>query len=361
MSSISLVSICKRYGEVEAVKNLDVGCPEGEMLALLGPSGCGKSTTLKMLAGIESVSSGEIFFGDKAISNLTPGQRNIAMVFEDYALYPQMSVWENIAFPLKVRNASPHAAEMRIKEVVELLGLGSIVDQGVKGLSGGAQQRVAIGRALVRDPDVLLFDEPLSHLDADQKVLLRGEIKRLQKLREVTSILVTHDQIEATAIADRIAVMNNGMLQQVGTSREIYDHPVNLFVANFIGEPPMNILEAVLEADRLVGRGWACRTRASGQNETKLANGGHLMVGVRPEHVVVLPPEPGREIQGVVRHREPQGDHDVLRVETSGQTIVAEIEGPSTWRKGDHVALSFLEERLHFFDKETGRNLRVVA
>lgn len=360
MSSISIVSVSKKYGGVDAVKNLTVGCPEGEMLALLGPSGCGKSTTLKMLAGIEAVSSGEIYFGNRPVSNLAPGERNIAMVFEDYALYPQMTVWENIAFPLKVRNVSQHTSETRISEVVELLGLGSIVDQSVKGLSGGAQQRVAIGRALVRDPEVLLFDEPLSHLDADQKVLLRGEIKRLQKLREVTSILVTHDQIEATAIADRIAVMNYGVLQQVGTSQEIYERPVNLFVANFIGEPPMNIVEAVTGAGKVSGRGWACNVNASGNAGLDLSAGREIVVGIRPEHVEVHSSGENRTIAGVVRHREPQGDHDVLRVETEGPAIVAEIAGPSTWREGDHVSLRLREDRLHFFDKATGRNLLVA-
>ena len=292
MSSIAFVSISKRYGTVDAVKQLDLSCDAGEMLALLGPSGCGKSTTLKMAAGIEEVTSGEIYFGDRPVTRLAPGERNIAMVFEDYALYPQMTVWENVAFPLKVRGVGGQPAAQRIGEVLQLLGLRQLANRDVKGLSGGAQQRVAIGRALVRDPDVILFDEPLSHLDADQKVQLRAEIKRLQKLRQVTSILVTHDQTEAIAMADRVAVMNHGVLQQVGAPQDIYERPANLFVANFIGEPPMNLPRADIgEGGKLMGRGWSIDLNPqqgallAGRKETS------VVAGIRPEHIVLGRPE----------------------------------------------------------------------
>lgn len=364
MSSIAFVSVFKRYGEVDAVKQLDLACDAGEMLALLGPSGCGKSTTLKMAAGIESVSSGEIWFGERPVSRLAPGERNIAMVFEDYALYPQMTVWENVAFPLKVRGITGQPAAERIGGVLQLLGLRQMADQGVRGLSGGAQQRIAIGRALVRDPQVILFDEPLSHLDADQKVQLRAEIKRLQKLRQVTSILVTHDQTEAIAMADRIAVMNYGVLQQVGSPQDLYERPANLFVANFIGEPPMNLLPARVDEGALAGGGW--RAALDARRMALLANRpvAAVVAGIRPEHVALRAPGED-DTKGTIIYREPRGDADVLTVRLEGEagagdTIVTEVAGPSRWRAGDAVGLAIDAGRVLVFDAESGRNLELV-
>ena len=367
MSSIAFASVFKRYGTVDAVKHLDLTCEPGEMLALLGPSGCGKSTTLKMAAGIEDVTSGEIYFDDRPVTRLAPGERNIAMVFEDYALYPQMTVWENVAFPLKVRGVSGQPAAQRIGEVLQLLGLRQLADRDVKGLSGGAQQRVAIGRALVRDPDVILFDEPLSHLDADQKVQLRAEIKRLQKLRHVTSILVTHDQTEAIAMADRVAVMNHGVLQQVAAPQDLYERPSNLFVANFIGEPPMNLPLAELGEDaKLVGRGWAIALDTPGGAHLAGRKGSTVVVGIRPEHIALRPIDSPAAAKGVITYREPRGDTDVLTVivgndGAASETLIAETAGPSAWRVGDRVAVHVEANRLHLFDPDSGRNLAVAA
>jgi len=364
MASIAFSSVFKRYGKVDAVKQLDLSCDSGEMLALLGPSGCGKSTTLKMAAGIEAVTSGEIYFGDRPVTRLRPGERNIAMVFEDYALYPQMTVWDNVAFPLKVRGLFGQPATQRIGEVLQLLGLRQLADRDVKGLSGGAQQRVAIGRALVRDPDVILFDEPLSHLDADQKVQLRAEIKRLQKLRQVTSILVTHDQTEAIAMADRVAVMNHGVLQQVGAPQDLYQHPANLFVANFIGEPPMNLLPAdVAEGGRLHGRGWSLALDDKRAGVLAGQQGSTVIAGIRPEHVSLGAPTNAGEIRGTITYREPRGDADIFTIAVGGKdgsTIVAEIAGPSLWRAGDTVVLHIPIGQLHVFDEQSGRNLEVA-
>jgi ABC-type sugar transport system ATPase subunit len=294
-------------------------------------------------------------------------------VFEDYALYPHMSVRENVTFPLTVRGLSSAEAKARADGVLDLLGLHQIADRGVSNLSGGAQQRVAIGRALVRDPDLILFDEPLSHLDADQKVHLRGEIKRLQQLGAVTSILVTHDQTEATAMADRIAVMKDGVLQQVATPQEIYAHPANMFVARFIGEPPMNLLPLRRDGGRLTIADTGCPLPL-GERLRRLAetarvdgpDGGGLVAGVRPERVTIQPsnqPSDGAGLAAVVDYREPRGDVDVIiaSTRTGGSVIVAEVPGPSHYRAKDQVSIALSESHIHLFAGADGRNLEVAA
>jgi ABC-type sugar transport system ATPase subunit len=264
-----------------------------------------------------------------------------------------------------VRGITGQPAAERIGGVLQLLGLRQIADQGVRGLSGGAQQRIAIGRALVRDPEVILFDEPLSHLDADQKVQLRAEIKRLQKLRQVTSILVTHDQTEAIAMADRVALMNHGVLQQVGSPQDLYEHPANLFVANFIGEPPMNLLPAQVGEGALIGGGWRATLDARRVALLARRSGAAVVAGIRPEHVVLS--EPAEGAKGTIIYREPRGDADVLTVRLEGQggdsgdTIVTEVAGPSRWRAGDAVGLHIDPDRLLVFDAESGRNLEVAS
>jgi multiple sugar transport system ATP-binding protein len=364
LASIRFDGVWKRYGSLTAVENLNLICPEGEMLALLGPSGCGKSSTIKMAAGVEEVSSGELFFGERPVSHLGPKARNVAMVFEDYALYPHMSVRENVTFPLTVRGVSSAEAKARADGVLDLLGLHQIADRGVSNLSGGAQQRVAIGRALVRDPDLILFDEPLSHLDADQKVHLRGEIKRLQQLGAVTSILVTHDQTEATAMADRIAVMKDGVLQQVATPQEIYAHPANMFVARFIGEPPMNLLPLRRDGGRLTvaDTGWPLPLGERLHRLAETAGADSLVAGVRPERVTIRPDD-GAGLAAVVDYREPRGDVDVIIASTQrgGSVIVAEVPGPSRYRAKDQISVEFSESHIHLFAGADGRNLEVAA
>jgi ABC-type sugar transport system ATPase subunit len=382
MAHVQLEEVWKYYGDIEAVRDLTLDCDDGKMLALLGPSGCGKSTTLKMIAGVEQVSRGNIFIGDRSVKDLTPGQRNIAMVFEDYALYPHLSVRENIAFPLKVRKAASRHIQTRVNDAIALLNLGDVADDNVKALSGGAQQRVSIGRALVRDPELLLFDEPLSHLDADQKVYLRGEIKRLQQTIGLTSILVTHDQIEAVAMSDKVAVMNEGMLEQVATPDELYERPANLFVANFIGEPPMNLMSAELSRKghllQLRGYGWSlllnevqsrCLEQSRGRDE--------ITIGVRPEHLSVVSPgsilpgqsTPDGSITGRVYFRELRGDAEVLTVSIDHRTkggvdwenpessMVMETDGPSSITVGDELLLKLDTDRVCIFDSSNGANL----
>lgn len=373
MATVTFQNVWKRYGGVEAVKDLNLKCPNGEMLALLGPSGCGKSSILKMVAGVEEVSAGDIKFDATSVIGRSPGARNIAMVFEDYALYPHLSARQNIAFPLKVRRVKKDIAAQRISEIITLLRLEDVADRKVDQLSGGAQQRISIGRALVRDPDLILFDEPLSHLDGDQKVQLRTEIKRLQQTAALTSILVTHDQSEAISMADRIAVMDHGVLQQVGTPDDLYARPANLFVANFIGEPPMNQCPvSVSVADTaiiLAHQDWQTRGRLSALEVTPTAlTTRSVIIGVRPEHVH-LSAEPvaadGHLSDGItatVTRVEPNGDSDNITLRCGdGSHLVAEIDGPSGWHSGAAIWAAFDLSKTHFFDASSGAAITKAA
>lgn len=367
MAAIRLERVFKSYGVVEAVKDLNLLCPDGEMMALLGPSGCGKSSTLKMIAGIESITEGEIYFDDRPVGRLEPNERNIAMVFEDYALYPHLNAFENIAFPLKLRRLPRNEIEQRVRSILDLLGLGDLKDEDVKRLSGGAQQRISIGRALVRDPELILFDEPLSHLDGNQRVLLRAEIKRLQQTTGLTAILVTHDQTEAMAMANRVAVMNAGELQQVGTPAELYERPANLFVANFIGEPPMNLLEARISSGNgrvvLEGQSWSVPLNgAIAARLESLARSRDVTVGIRPEHVELEPPANARTAR--LKYHEPCGDVDMLILEMGREEggeaatrLAVETAAGGNVNVGQAFGVRFPESRLHFFDSESGRNL----
>jgi ABC-type sugar transport system ATPase subunit len=247
MATLSVRSLCKDYGGVVAVREVSLDVAEGHLVALLGPSGCGKTSTLKMIAGLEDITSGELVFDGKVMNDVPTEQRDVAMVFEDYSLYPRMDVSQNILFPLKIRGLPPPERQRRLEEMLETLELGDVARTHVRELSGGQQQRVAIARALVREPSILLFDEPLSHLDAELKVRLRNQIRWLQQRKGVTSVLVTHDQAEALALADAVAVMNIGELRQFGIPEDVYRHPQDMFVAGFIGEPPMNFITCHLE------------------------------------------------------------------------------------------------------------------
>jgi len=379
MASIRLENVYKNYGPVEAVKDLNLLCEDGKLMALLGPSGCGKSTTLKMIAGIEEPSQGEIYFDEQPVSRLAPGKRNIAMVFEDYALYPHLTVAENIAFPLKIRNRPRSEIKTKVNDALQLLSMTNIREDNVRRLSGGAQQRVALGRAFVRDPELILFDEPLSHLDGDHKVQLRAEIKRLQKEKGLTSILVTHDQTEAIAMADLVAVMNQGVLNQLGEPQELYDRPANLFVANFIGEPPMNLMAGELRQDS----GRLCLERnglcfsfgpefAARVAQMNVPAG--IVIGIRPEHVHLTPVGGGTgesvDLAGQVFCREPRGDADIVLVQLNGaidkggpdgffirDLLTVELSETFPLREGNPVKIKFDESELHLFDVQTGNNL----
>ena len=370
MAVVRIENVVKHYGAVEAVKGVSLECADGEMMALLGPSGCGKTTMLKMLAGIEEITSGEIYFDDEPIGDSDPSERNIAMVFEDYALYPRLSVAQNIMFPLKVRRMPKSEIKPRLEKALDMLDLQQFRNENVQRLSGGAQQRVSIGRALVRDPSLILFDEPLSHLDGDQKVQLRVEIKRLQHEMGLTSILVTHDQTEAIAMCNRVAVLNDGELQQVDTAEVVYDYPANLFVATFVGEPPMNLLRAELRDEGggpvAAGTGWRVTiTDHLAARARRATDRAEVILGIRPEHLRLAPPAgegaSDDDLLGEVFFREPRGDSEMVLISTEAPLeqgeLIIETEGVSGLREGERLALRIPSERVHLFDRITGENL----
>src|SRR5689334_15979797 len=246
MASLQIVDVRKAYGPTQVIHGVDIAIDDGEFVILVGPSGCGKSTLLRMIAGLENISGGEIRIGPRAVNNLPPKDRDIAMVFQNYALYPHMTVAENMAFSMRLRKAPKSEIEERVSKAAQILGLTKLLDRYPRQLSGGQRQRVAMGRAIVRDPQVFLFDEPLSNLDAKLRVSMRGEIKALHQRLKTTTVYVTHDQIEAMTMADRIVVMHDGRVEQIGTPLELYDRPSNLFVAQFIGSPAMNVIEGIV-------------------------------------------------------------------------------------------------------------------
>jgi len=363
VADVILREVCKEYsGGTEAVKNLNLECKDGELLCLLGPSGCGKSTTLRMIAGLEYATKGEIYIGNRLVNDLPPRDRDIAMVFETYALYPHLSVYGNIAFPLRVSGLPKKEIDRKVRDVAALLEIEDILPYGIRGLSDGQKQRVSIARALVRKPSVLLMDEPISHLDTNLRTRLRGELKRLQRELKITCIYVTHDQVEAMALADRIAVMNFGELQQIGTPEELYNHPANEFVAGFIGEPPMNFFEAtvleeggklklllssaVVDVPREVAE--ALRTQ-----ETR-----EVRVGIRPTDVLIFGEKVPDSIKVKVYFVEPRGDEtEVIVMLPGGDTFRILITGSFLQQEGDNAWLKVKEGRLHIFEKTTGKAL----
>jgi ABC-type sugar transport system ATPase subunit len=367
MARVTLRSVWKRYGSFPAVKGITLEVREGELVALLGPSGCGKTSTLKMIAGLEEISDGDLFFDDRRMNDVSPEDRDVAMVFEDYSLYPRMNVEQNIVFPLKVRGVPAAERRRRLDEMLELLELKDVAAASVRELSGGQQQRVAIARALVREPAVLLFDEPLSHLDAELKVRLRNQIRWLQQKKGVTSILVTHDQAEALALADRVAVMHLGELHQYGTPREIYLGPSDTFVAGFIGEPPMNFLPCRLElgdgvitvrCEGLSVTLSTARSRALLQSGVDIQR--DFLLGVRPEDLRVARGDDSVCGHGEVFFSEWRGEYQVVLLSQPGGsvhwlTLLASADEPFV--VGQRVPLTADPDLVHLFDAETERNV----
>ncbi len=363
MADLELRNVVKNYDQVQVVKGISLTIPDKEFVVLVGPSGCGKSTTLRMVAGLEDPTSGEIRIGGRVVNDVAPKDRDIAMVFQSYALYPHLTVRDNLAFGLKMRKVPKAQIEERVTEVAKLLGLEGLLDRKPKALSGGQRQRVAMGRAIVRRPQVFLFDEPLSNLDAKLRVQMRTEIARLHQRLQTTVIYVTHDQTEAMTLADRIVVMHQGVIQQEGAPLELYDRPRNRFVAGFLGSPAMNFLPGSVATD-----GEVVRAKAAGlEVALPAASAAHLreragqdaILGIRPEHLTLEREgtEPGGELQGRVDVREPMGSEVYLYVETDAGQVVVRAPAHAGVREGEAITLHVAPAHVHLFDAKTEETL----
>lgn len=326
MSGVKLENIVKCYGKLEVVHGIDLEVQEKEFVVLVGPSGCGKSTTLRMIAGLEEITAGDLHIDDRLVNRVAPKDRDVAMVFQNYALYPHLKVFENIAFGLRIRKEPKAQINKTVEEVSEILGLTPYLDRRPAELSGGQRQRVAMGRAIVRHPKVFLFDEPLSNLDAKLRTQMRAEIKRLHKQLEATSVYVTHDQVEAMTLADRIVVMNDGNIEQIGTPMELFNNPANTFVASFIGSPPMNQLSAVI---RHTAAGFVAAvndTEIKIPDNLDVTDGQDVVVGVRPEHFTLTPGEGASAVPITLDLVEPLGSEALLHASVGEHTLIVKAE-----------------------------------
>ena len=357
--NVNIEHLTKSFGSVPAVMDLNLDIADGEFVAFLGPSGCGKTTTLLMVAGIYKPSGGVIRFGDKIVNQVPPQARNIGMVFQSYALYPHMTVFENIAYPLKLKKVSKTDQQDRVRRIANTMGIGDLLDRRPGQLSGGQQQRVALGRALVKEPDILLFDEPLSNLDARLRMTMRGEIKHLQKRLGITSIFVTHDQVEALTMADRIAVMHKGELQAFDTPENLYERPKTLFIAGFIGNPPMNLID--MDVARTNGD-FTARTEGltltvPTERGEVAAKSEKVKLGIRAEDIALVEPSDQSDVVGEVFLVEPLGRDDLLDIRINNIQLYALAEPDKRIRPGDKVHLRFNTSGVQFFDAKTERSL----
>ncbi len=354
MAEISLHGVTKSFGKTEVIHKTDVTIDDGEFVVMVGPSGCGKSTLLRMIAGLETTTDGEIRIAGKRVNEVEPKDRNIAMVFQNYALYPHMSVYDNMAYGLKIRKFAKDDIERRVQRAAKILELGPYLQRKPRELSGGQRQRVAMGRAIVREPAAFLFDEPLSNLDAKLRVQMRLEIQKLHRELATTSVYVTHDQVEAMTLANRMIVINSGVVEQIGAPLEVYDNPASLFVAGFIGSPSMNFMPGRRAGDGVdVGDGLVIPLPP----EARAKAGEQVTVGVRPEHFLAGGGGGGPVFRLHVDTVESLGADSLLHAGFNGTLLVVRIEGHSTPKAGTALDVSILPGKAYFFDTATGKRL----
>ncbi|PHS07264.1 MAG: sugar ABC transporter ATP-binding protein [Blastopirellula sp.] len=363
MAEVSLKNVVKFYGDLEVVHGINLDIAHNEFVVLVGPSGCGKSTTLRMIAGLEDITGGEISIGNRVVNNLPPRRRNISMVFQNYALYPHMNVRENLGFSLKIAGKSVQEIDDAVNDAANILGLAEFMERTPAELSGGQRQRVAMGRAIVRHPDVFLFDEPLSNLDAKLRTQMRTEIKKLHQKVKTTIVYVTHDQVEAMTLADRIVIMKDGHIVQVGTPLEVFEHPVDTFVASFIGSPPMNLIEGTINNNKV--------TLSDGvtlpippKTGNSLSDGQKVIYGFRAD---ILMPKGHTLAKGgqtadldlTIDFAEPLGSETILLTKIGGVEIQAKMHNPRPVKEGEVLTCELSIEKSHLFDAATGRTLKV--
>jgi multiple sugar transport system ATP-binding protein len=353
MAAVAIRDVRKAFGAAEVIHGVSVLIGDGEFVVLVGPSGCGKSTLLRMIAGLENITSGEIKIGERVVNNVPPKERDVAMVFQNYALYPHMTVAANMGFSLKLRGAPKAETEFRVARAAEILGLDPLLARYPRQLSGGQRQRVAMGRAIVRDPQVFLFDEPLSNLDAKLRVAMRTEIKELHQRLKTTTVYVTHDQIEAMTMADRIVVMHDGLVEQIGAPLELYDHPQNLFVAGFIGSPAMNLLHGTIRLNGTASFEAPGGTRLPLVAAPSGTDGRPAVYGIRPEHFAIADDGTEAEIQVI----EPTGSELQVVATMGGSEIIAVFRERHRFRPGDRVRLKPDARLVHLFDQPTGQRI----
>ncbi len=352
MTAVAIRGVRKLFGQIEVLHSVDVEIDDGDFVILVGPSGCGKTTLLRMIAGLEDVSHGEILIGGRRVNDIAPKARDVAMVFQNYALYPHMTVRQNMSFALRLARTARVEIDKRVERAAEILGLGQLLDRSPRQLSGGQRQRVAMGRALVRNPQVFLFDEPLSNLDAKLRVQMRAEIKELQQRLKTTTVYVTHDQIEAMTMADKIVIMRNGYVEQTGAPLDLYDHPANQFVAGFLGSPSMNFLDGEIAEGAMIaadGLRWPLPESFAAQP----LSGRKVVYGIRPEHITIT--EAG--IPARVQLVEPTGSETQVVLQASGSTLIAASRERIIAQPGTILHIMVDPARAHLFDPESGKRL----
>lgn len=354
MASVQIKQVVKDFGQTKVLRGVDIVINDGAFCVLVGPSGCGKSTLLRLIAGLEEISTGEIRIGDRVVNTVPPKDRDIAMVFQNYALYPHMTVAQNMGYSLKLAGQPKAEIASRVKDAAQILGLGELLERYPRQLSGGQRQRVAMGRAIVRNPQVFLFDEPLSNLDAKLRVQMRAEIKALHQRLKTTAIYVTHDQIEAMTMADHIVVMHDGMIEQIGAPLELYDRPVNPFVASFIGSPAMNLLEAEVETASIIALKGNTRWLAPA---LKLDGPRAIRLGVRPEHLALCALDDPLALTGRVTVVEPTGADTLVHLDTKSGDLVALFRERQSFEVGAIIGVKSEAALLHVFDRSDGRRL----